>query len=211
MESRYSTRVDSATQVGSVEKSKWINSGYIAEENGTVKNFVTCLAFLALTNFSGHSDDIRIENTQVQTTASSIKNANYSIEIPDSNTDAVNPLISENTKLQKLFGFKTAQWAAVLQIERKTLYNWAKNPDTNVQGKVAERISIFSKLFNEMDSGHAHYLASFAFGRYKDAKIGDLLISDKLSLEGIVDHYERLYSEFDGKHKRNKHKYSQYA
>jgi len=214
MESKYSARIDSATQVSTTIKSTELTSKYGVEESGTVIKAIcttTAFALLVLTNFVAQPDDLRLGNTQVQTTVSISDNANYSIALPKNVEHVKNFLITESQKLQKEFGFKTAQWAAVLQVERKTLYNWAKNPETKVHDKVASRITIFNKLFEEMDTGHAHYLASFAFGRYKDAEIGNLLIDENLSFNEIVEHYERLYSEFDGKHKRNKHKYSQYS
>jgi hypothetical protein len=214
MESKYSARVDCATQVSTTTKSTELTSKYGVEESGTViKSICTTTAFalLALTNFVAQPDDLRLGNTQVQTTVSISDNANYSIALPKNAEHIKSSLITESQKLQKEFSFKTAQWAAVLQVERKTLYNWIKNPETKVHDKVANRITIFNKLFEEMDTGHAHYLASFAFGRYKDAEIGNLLIDENLSFNEIVEHYERLYSEFDGKHKRNKHKYSQYS
>jgi hypothetical protein len=211
MESKYSARIDSATQVSAtIERT----SKYGVEESGTVIKAIcstTAFALLALTNFVAQPDDLRLGNTQVQTTVSLSDNANYSIASHTNAEPIKSSLITASQKLQKEFSFKTAQWAAVLQVERKTLYNWIKNPETKVHDKVANRITIFNKLFEEMDTGHARYLASFAFGRYKDAEIGNLLIDENLSINEIVEHYERLYSEFDGKHKRNKHKYSQYS
>jgi len=208
MQSKYSARIDSSTKVSTRE----LNSPYAVEAGGTViKTMWTAFALLALATIVGQPDDIRLGNTQVKTTVSASDNANYSIALPKNAEPIKSSLITESQKLQKEFSFKTAQWAAVLQVERKTLYNWIKNPETKVHDKVANRITIFNKLFEEMDTGHAHYLASFAFGRYKDAEMGNLLIDENLSFNEIVEHYERLYSEFDGKHKRNKHKYSQYS
>jgi hypothetical protein len=208
MQSKYSARINSSTKVSTRE----LNSTYAVEAGGTfIKTMWTAFAFLALATIADQPDDIRLGNTQVKTTVSASNNANYSIASHTNAEPIKSSLITASQKLQKEFSFKTAQWAAVLQVERKTLYNWIKNPETKVHDKVANRITIFNKLFEEMDTGHARHLASFAFGRYKDAEIGNLLIDENLSINKVVEHYERLYSEFDGKHKRNKHKYSQYS
>lgn len=215
MQSKYSARIDFSTKVSTTIKNSELSSPYVVEANGTIIKTIcttaTAIALLALANIVGQPDDVRFKNTQVKTTVSTSDKANYSIAVPKSKEVIKSSLITESHKLQKEFGFKTAQWAAVLQIERKTLYNWIKNPETKVHDKVANRITIFNKLFEEMDTGHAHYLASLAFGRYKDVEISNSLMNDNLSFDEIVEHYERLYSEFDGKHKRNKHKYSQYS
>jgi len=205
MESKYSVPINSSTQVSNRGK-------YVSEEVGTIrKNFTfATVALFAIATLASTSSDIREQNTQVETTITANK-ANYSISVNEHITEINNSLISDSQKLQKEFGFKTAQWAAVLQVERKTLYNWAEKPETKIQGKVLERIETFQAILNDMDTGHAQFLASFSFGRYKDPEIGKELVSKNLSFDKVIGHYERLYSEFDGKYKRAKHKYSMYS
>jgi len=205
MESRYSAPINSSTQIKNTQK-------YVSEDIGTVrKNFTfATAALIAIAAISGTSYGVTEENTQVKTTITTNK-VNYSIAANEHIVDTIDSLVLDSQKLMKGFNFKTAQWAAVLKVERKTLYNWAKNPNTKVQEKVANRIKILSDIFDEMNEGHAHYLASFAFGRYKDPEIGESLLNENLSFSNVIEHYERLYSEFDGKYKRNKHKYTQYS
>jgi hypothetical protein len=215
MKSKYSQHIDPVITNKTTTVTEHVQSiSKCANQNGTVANKIcryTTALFIAMATVTSPVSDIRKNNTQVETTVSTTNKATYSIAQAKNAVQVENTLTSTSQKLQKEFGFKTAQWAATLQVERKTLYNWIKNPDTKVQDKVAKRLSIFSDLFEEMDTGHAHYLASFAFGRYKDAEITAALTEDVLSLETIVSNYERLYSEFDGKYKRNKHKYSSYS
>lgn len=205
MESKYSVPINASTQISNTEK-------YISEEIGTVRRNFTfaTAALLAMATLASVSNDIREQSTQVETTITTNK-ANYSIAANENITKINNSLVSESQMLQTEFGFKTAQWAAVLQVERKTLYNWAKKPETKIQGKVLERIETFKAILNDMDTGHAQFLASFSFGRYKDPEIGKELVNESLSFDKVIDHYERLYSEFDGKYKRAKHKHSMYS
>lgn len=116
-------------------------------------------------------------------------------------------LIAEkSSRLQSTFGFKTAQWAAVLKLERKTLYNWKKNPSTTVQKRTQERIDIFEAFANEIDEEHHRYISKISFGRYSESAFRDVLVSTNLSYEALVAQYDRLYAKLDGQYKRDKHR-----
>lgn len=204
MTSQYSQYVSppAATQA------RAINKKYTSESGTVISNLCnyTTAAILTLATLAGGTPDVRQKNTQVQTTVSNNTTSPAEQSIPVKNTLAIS-----SKKLQKEFGFKTAQWASVLKVERKTLYNWIKNPDTKIQGKVVHRLSVFENLSKEMDKGHANYLASFAFGRHRNTEVTTALTENNLSLGKILAVYENLYSEFDGKHKRNKYKNSMYS
>lgn len=210
MNSKYSSSglIQVSTTSNSISS---ISPQYIAD-SGTKVHGALLASILLAAFLSGVGNGKEIK-TQAVTSPSSKNTAIYDViskkEIAYKHEKAT--LISQSIKLQKEFGFKTAQWATILQVERKTLYNWIKNPETKIQDKVAKRLTIFSELFEDMDTGHAHYLASFAFGRYRDAKMANVLTKNHLSFDQVVENYERLYSEFDGKYKRNKHKYSMYS
>ena len=111
-----------------------------------------------------------------------------------------------SSKLQKDFGFKTAQWAAVLNVERKTLYNWIKRPETSVQKRVITRLNALNQFLQEIDPEHTQYVPKFAFGRYPDHRLAEALKQRPLDLDNLIENYERLYADFDGRYKRDKHK-----
>ncbi|MBH0049072.1 MULTISPECIES: hypothetical protein [unclassified Pseudoalteromonas] len=176
--------------------------------------YTTTLAVIAVSTLGTLHADARHNNTQVLTTSVIQKKPTYLIE----NSVAIKKennkedlLTTKSELLQNNFGFKTAQWAAVLKVERKTIYNWAKNPETKIQDKVVARIDIFNKFYDEINKKHAQYLPLFTFGRYSDSEVAKIITSEELSVELLVESYERLYSEFDGAYKRNAYKRSQYV
>lgn len=112
----------------------------------------------------------------------------------------------QSVRLQHDFGFKTAQWAAVLKVERKTLYNWKNNPSTTIQQRTLDRLDTLNSFRLEVDDQHARYISKLSFGRYADEQLREALVSNTLSFERLSDEYYRLYSKIDGKYKRDKHR-----
>lgn len=116
-------------------------------------------------------------------------------------------LIAEkSSRLQNAFGFKTAQWAAVLGLERKTLYNWKKNPNTTVQKRTQERIVTFEAFASEIDKEHQRYISKISFGRYSEPAFREAVLSTDLDCNSLLEQYDRLYAKLDGQYKRDKHR-----
>jgi len=120
-----------------------------------------------------------------------------------SNENAVTPSLSKFLKEQ--FGFKTAQWAAVLQIERKTLYNWEKNPETKIQNKVVERLMSLQQFYKGIEQEHAMFISKLTFGKHSDAAFLNAFTDTNMSLESLMQLYDDRYIEIDGLYKRLKH------
>ncbi|MBS0880171.1 hypothetical protein JK231_06075 [Pantoea sp. JGM49] len=107
--------------------------------------------------------------------------------------------------LKEQFGFKTAQWAAILQVERKTLYNWEKNPETKIQNKVVERLMLLQKFYEGMDKEHAMFLSKLTFGKHSDSAFLNAFNDANVSFESLMGLYDEHYIEIDGLYKRLKH------
>lgn len=123
------------------------------------------------------------------------------------NNDDVTQLPAElSGSLQKFFGFNNAQWSSVIKVERKTLYNWAKNPETNVHQRIVARLEVLDHFSKEIDNEHARFFPKKAFGRHADASLAAALQHKELSYDSLVDEYDRLYADLDGMYKRMKHK-----
>lgn len=125
----------------------------------------------------------------------------YSLKnkVANSNANA----IGISFKLQKELGFtKVSQWAAVVHVERKTIYDWQKNPNTKVQAKIVDRISTLDQFNSELTDSHRKFLAKMTFGKLSDDELRSELTKETLDISKLLEHYDRLYLEFDGLAKR---------
>ena len=102
------------------------------------------------------------------------------------------------------FGFKKANWAKVLKVERKTLYNWENSPETKVQYATEQRLDSLSKFKEIMDEDQRKYLSLFTFGRRSDPKLLKALTAEVIDVSELEEHYFRLYNEFQGFSVRSK-------
>lgn len=118
---------------------------------------------------------------------------------------SIKGIIELSKMIQKDLGFKTANWAAILKVERKTLYNWEKNPETKVQNKIAQRLNTIVSLHNEMDEGHRPFFAKYVFSNHYENGFLAELTKEKLDYERLVSLYDKNYSEIDGLYKRYIH------
>lgn len=160
-------------------------------------------------NFSGNaktSKDLSKNAQDIKSLFGKAREANQSIadiKGKNKNEPTVSPSLSNF--LKSSFGFKTSQWAAILQVERKTLYNWEKNPETKMQAKVAERLLALKEFHDSIDSEHAMFISKMTFGKHSD---GDFLsaFNDKdMTLRSLTEVYDDHYIEIDGLYKRLKH------
>lgn len=117
----------------------------------------------------------------------------------DNNKSQIHSLSSD---LQKKFGFKKAQWANVLSVERKTLYNWENNPESTPHAKVWDNLKTLSKFADEIDNGHAPYISKMTFGKGRKEEFTQAFTTQPLSFESMISVYEKFYTEIDGFYKR---------
>lgn len=106
--------------------------------------------------------------------------------------------------LQSGFGFsKVSPWARVLKVERKTIYDWRKRPDTDVQPRIADRLNTLKALYDEMEPSHRKFVYAMAFGRRMDQGFADELLSAEMSKEKLSEIYDDLFLDFVGLDKRD--------
>ncbi|MEY8156477.1 MULTISPECIES: hypothetical protein [Klebsiella] len=104
--------------------------------------------------------------------------------------------------LQSFFGFNTAQWAKILKVERKTIYNWRKAPETKHKTSAAERVSVLQKFAEEFNPDHTVFFKKFLFGSKADAGLMAAFMKDPLELSELLDRYDDIYTKLDGLVKR---------
>jgi hypothetical protein len=110
-----------------------------------------------------------------------------------------------SSTLEKSFSFKKAQWASIISVERKTLYNWLSKPKTNVHLDTMRKLNTLNQLLSNMDAGHAQFLAKLSFGRISIQELRLALASKDASAQDLIDVYEKHYTTFDGLLKRSRH------
>lgn len=209
MDTHYSSMPAGAERLGT-RYSHLLNDSYIcseAEEKRTslATNFVVAVALaFGCNSASAENNWHKLPESNVVWIESLNDVESSSGEETVDAVEAESPVVLSK-EIQAKFGFKTAQWAAVLNVERKTLYNWQKNPETSVQKRVAERINVFADFAQEIAAEHLRYIPKLAFGRYLDKQFSEHLQASPLELDDLVDDYYRLYSELDGFFKRDKH------
>ncbi|POW59059.1 hypothetical protein C3408_05685 [Candidatus Pantoea alvi] len=113
-------------------------------------------------------------------------------------------IIKLSQNLQEHFGFKTAQWAKILKVERKTIYNWKTNSNTKVRQETAIRISELSEFAKFFKREHSLLFAKFIFGAKADKKLSSILHQNTLKVDELTDAYYNIYTQIDGAVKRKK-------
>lgn len=104
--------------------------------------------------------------------------------------------------LQELFGLNTAQWAKILKVERKTIYNWRKSPETKLKASAAERIRVLQIFAKEFNPKHSDFFSKFIFGRMADVNLMKAFFSEPLVLDELLTQYDNIYAKLDGMVKR---------
>lgn len=113
--------------------------------------------------------------------------------------DHKSPNIVEKSKsLKKIFNFNVSQWASLLKVERKTIYNWESKKDTRVINATLSRIEVFDKFAQEINPGHAIYLKKFIFGRLANESFRNTLYEEPLDFNKIADAYYDIYAQLEG-------------
>ncbi|EKO3786479.1 hypothetical protein V9R59_002751 [Vibrio harveyi] len=90
------------------------------------------------------------------------------------------------------------QLAGVLNVERKSIYDWQKKPDVNVREATRLRVEMLEEFANSLDEGHSKYVSKLAFGSHADQELAQLLVLEDTSLDQLQDTYDRLWLKFDG-------------
>lgn len=111
--------------------------------------------------------------------------------------------ISLSEKLRVEFGFNVKEWVAILGVARETFYKWKKKPDTEINSSVEAKIRVLDVLYNEMDKSHRKYLSNLAFGRYSNSELAKKLSEKSLTVEDVLNLYDKHYFDLEGMYKRS--------
>ncbi|MFC6122592.1 hypothetical protein ACFPZP_16180 [Citrobacter bitternis] len=106
--------------------------------------------------------------------------------------------IEKSNSLQRGFNFNVSQWASLLKVERKTIYNWNGKKETRIKNATISRINAFDAFYKEIDINHAPYLKKFIFGRMSDEGIRTVFYEEPLDFNKMVDAYYDIYAQIEG-------------
>lgn len=180
----------------------------IASGKNTIKKYLqTTMVCLVVATGMNFSSPVNTLTTTTKTHKTIKHESSYFAEIDDaiSGNRVTNGKKNKALSLKETFGFNTAQWAAVLNVERKTIYDWESKPNTKIQQRVLDRINTVDKLKDTVDQEHLKYIPKFAFGKNADIGFANALTGKTMNYDDLIDNYYRLYSVIDGRFKRDKH------
>jgi len=124
-----------------------------------------------------------------------VRNYNSSAEIDVKKEPSA---IEKSNALQKGFNFNVSQWASLLKVERKTIYNWNGKKETRIKNATISRINAFEAFYKEMDISHAPYLKKFIFGKMGNEGIRTAFYEEPLNFNKMVDAYYDIYAQIEG-------------
>lgn len=107
-------------------------------------------------------------------------------------------------RLMKNFGLNKSQLSAVLNVQRKSVYDWKSNPEVEVRTATVKRVQILETFAASMDNGHAMFLGKLAFGSLGHNDLAIAMTQEALNLTQLQTLYDNYWLEFDGMYKRAK-------
>ena len=164
--------------------------------------FKTMLFFAAATFTFGSCATSSVDHLAIEFQINKGIQNNDATFSSDEIDDSESQIHALSSNLQKKFGFKKAQWASVLSVERKTLYNWENNPESTPHAKVWDNLNTLNKFAGEIDNGHAPYISKMTFGKGRKEDFTQAFTTQPLSFESMISVYEKYYTEIDGFYKR---------
>jgi|TARA_R110000868_G_scaffold373866_2_gene638197 hypothetical protein len=124
----------------------------------------------------------------------------YSI---NNNSDEDNRLVNEIFTLKKELSLSVASLSALLNVERKTIYNWNKNPDSKLNNKNIGRIRALISFFNSMDYGHKAVIGRFLFKKNAIREFSDAVTRREIDLDEMATLYDKYWIQIEGAYKRS--------
>lgn len=104
--------------------------------------------------------------------------------------------------VMKSFGLNKSQLSAVLNVQRKSIYDWQAKPEIEVREGTLKRVHALEELQNYMDEGHSPMTGKLSFGSLGHKDLASELISKSLDIVKLKKLYDRYWLEFDGLSKR---------
>lgn len=166
----------------------------------------TGLAFAAMMAFMNLGSQTTTNQSSFTSSQQPVSPYNSRGKNEDVETEGVSDenIIKVSQALQEYFGFKTAQWAKILKVERKTIYNWKNKTGTRVKYDAAKRIMILSDFAKSFKRDHSLIFSKYIFGSGANVELAKAFTNEFLDISEITDAYYNIYTKIDGAVKRRK-------
>lgn len=102
------------------------------------------------------------------------------------------------------FGLNKSRLSAVLNVQRKSIYDWQSNPSVEVRSATVDRVQTLEDFVAYMDNGHSRFLSKLAFGSLGHKDLAQEITKDALDLNQLKALYDNYWLEFEGMYKRAK-------
>jgi hypothetical protein len=121
----------------------------------------------------------------------------------NNNSDEDNGLVSDIFILKKELSLSVASLSALLNVERKTIYNWKKNPNSKLNNKNIGRTKALLSFFNGLDYGHKGLIGKFLFKKNAIREFSDAVTRRDIDLEEVASLYGKYWIQIEGAYKRS--------
>lgn len=102
------------------------------------------------------------------------------------------------------FGLNKSQLSAVLNVQRKSIYDWQSNPSVEARLATVVRVQTLEDFATYMDNGHSRFLSKLAFGSLGHRDLAHEITKNTLNLAELQKLYDQYWLEFEGMCKRAK-------
>ncbi|MEX9568015.1 hypothetical protein [Providencia vermicola] len=165
-------------------------------QNSFLLKMLILALFTSFLCFSQNLADDDSESKPVESYSNIASDANFT-QVSDSDILS-NGAVVTSENLRNKFGFNISQWAKILGVERKTLYNWKKNNEIRINKNIEENLNILNQFSREFDDSHKFYFAKMIFGNIYDEDLARAFTAPKLDLNVLLKAYYDSYSILDG-------------
>jgi len=176
-----------------VYKTHQVSQDFSKEKNPSVNNFNKALgAVLVIAGALNVGSMTSSPSFEIKPVVVNVdKNIIEDSSLPES-------AIEKSNFLQKLYGFNTSQWASLLKVERKTIYNWNNNKTTKIKSSALERLKVFEEFAKDFKPDHSLYFKKIIFGKLANEEAKTVFFEDPLILEKITDAYFDVFAQLEG-------------
>ncbi|MBK8452959.1 MAG: hypothetical protein WAQ53_04675 [Thiofilum sp.] len=149
--------------------------------------------------------DIQLEaRYDTPTKASEIRKIPTSQAIHVENAGGAESFYDRVESIMTRFGFNKSQLSAVLNVQRKSIYDWKSNLSVEVRSATVDRVQTLEDFAAYMDDGHSRFLSKLVFGSLGHKDLAQEITKDALDLTQLKALYDNYWLEFDGMYKRAK-------
>lgn len=112
----------------------------------------------------------------------------------------------EVSRFSDLSNLSIAKVSALLNVERKSIYDWKKNPEVSVREKTKERLFVFDDFLQSIEPSHRGLVFSHALKKMDHAlpqveesleRFRSVILKREISKDEILSAYDDIWNEIE--------------